>query len=432
VEVHEVKLEMLYGDRSFSLELPEEKVAALIEAKPLPAGKGEAELIAEALANPVESHRLADLVSKGETACIVIGDMTRLWVKHDRFLPALLNELNRGGIADQDIVLVSATGDHREQTDEEYRLLAGDEAFERVKIYDHISAAADLVYLGETSNGTPVKINRRVVEAERVIITGGIVYHFLAGWGGGKKAIIPGVAARDTIMANHALAFMPGEGEGLNPAVCAGRMHANPCSDDMLEGTQMVAPDFLLNTVIDENSGLIAGVFAGHFVKAHEAGCRFVDSYFRAPLEAKADVVIASCGGYPKDINFYQTYKTIYNAHQALRPGGTMLLISESREGIGSDQFLEIFTDYDDNKSRELALRSKYSIGGQMAYHAALIAEENDLLVLSGLPADLVKKMGMIPVDSLATGLDFINKKHGEKVRYCLMPHGGSTLPDLV
>jgi lactate racemase len=254
--------------------------------------------------------------------------------------------------------VVSATGDHREQTSEEYRLLAGDEACERVKIYDHISTAGDLVYLGETSYGTPVKINRRVVEADRVIITGGIVYHFLAGWGGGKKAIIPGVAARDTIMANHALAFLPGEGEGLNPAVCSGQMLANPCSDDMLEGTQMVAPDFLLNTVIDENSGLIAGVFAGHFVKAHEAGCRFVDSYFKVPLEEKADVVIASCGGYPKDINFYQTYKTIYNAQQALYPGGTLLLISESREGIGSDQFFKIFTDHKDNKSRELALRS--------------------------------------------------------------------------
>lgn len=425
-------VEMLYGSNSLFLELPDKNVAALLEAKPFPAGKSEDEMINAALANPVDSLPLAELVSKGETASIVIGDMTRLWVKHDRFLPALLNELNRGGIADKDIVLVSATGDHREQTADEYRLLAGNEVMERVKIYDHISTADDLIYLGDTSFGTPVKINRRVAEADRVILTGGIVYHFLAGWGGGKKAIIPGVAARETIMANHGLAFLPGAGTGLNPLVRAGRMQGNPCSEDMLEGTRFLDPDFLLNTVIDEERERIAAVFAGNYVKAHEKGCRFVDAHFRVNLKEKAEVVIASCGGYPKDINFYQSYKTIYNAHLALQKGGTLLLISESREGVGSEQFFDIFRRYGNNKEREDVLRRDYSIGGQMAYHSALVAAENDLLVLSALPDHVVETMGMIPVRSLEEALTWILNKHGALPPCCLMPHGGTTLPQLL
>ena len=426
-----MKIEMLYGNHPLALELPDDKVAALLETKPLPAGKREDELVAAALANPVGSLPLAELVNKSETVCIIIGDMTRLWVKHERFLPALLNELNQGGIADKDIVLVSATGDHREQTSDEHRLLAGDEAIKRVKVDDHISTADDLVYLGDTSFGTPVKINRRVAEADRVIITGGIVYHFLAGWGGGKKAIIPGVAARETIMANHALAFLPGQGEGLNPNVCAGRMQGNPCSEDMVEGAALVKPDFLLNTVIDEDNDRIAAVFAGNYIAAHEEGCRFVDKHFRLPLAEQAEVVIASCGGYPKDINFYQSYKTIYNAHFALQKGGTMLLVTESREGVGSEQFMAVFKAYSDREECEAALRREYTIGGQMGYHSTLIAEENDLLVLSGLPDDTIRMMGMIPLHSLQEGLDWIKNKHGGLPPCCIMPHGGSTLPEL-
>ncbi|MFU8794565.1 MAG: nickel-dependent lactate racemase [Dethiobacteria bacterium] len=425
-----MKADFLYGDHSLAFDLPEEQVIAVLEAKPLPTGKSEEKLIREALAKPIGSPRLSELVSMGEKVVIVIGDMTRQWVRHDRFLPFLLNELNRGGVTDQDIAVISATGDHREQTPEEHSILAGKEVCRRVKIHDHSSTAEDeLVYLGVTSFGTPVRINRRIVECDRVIVTGGIVYHFLAGWGGGKKAIIPGVSARDTIMANHSLAFLPGEGKGLNPAVSSGRMKGNPCSEDMVEGALMAAPDFLLNTVIDETNGRIAGVFAGDFIRAHEEGCRFVDSHFRVSIDKKADLVIASCGGYPKDINFYQTYKTIYNAHKAMRPGGTILLISESREGVGSDPFFRMFTDFKNNKARENYLRKNYTIGGQMAYHSAVIAEENDILLISDLPDDTVRAMGMVPVSAPSEALNWAGKKHGEQMTISLMPHGGSTLP---
>lgn len=426
-------VKMPYGKDLLALELREEEAAAaiILEAKPLPGGD-EKKLIDAALKAPIGSAPLSGLVKGGEKAVIIVGDMTRAWVRHDRFIPALISELNAGGINDQQITIVSATGDHRPQSEKEHRVLVGNAAYKRIRVLDHSSTdQANLVYLETTTRGTPVWVNRLVVEADRVIITGGIVYHFLAGWGGGNKALIPGVSGRKTIMANHGLAFLPGEGTGLNPLVCAGISNGNPLYEDILEAAALVNPDFMLNTVINEEKGTIAKVFAGHHVEAHQAGCRFVDDSFKVPVNKEQEVIIASCGGFPKDINFYQSYKTIYNASRILEKGGTLLLISECREGIGNESFFEMFTAYKNNPARESALRRDYSIGGQMAYHSALIAEENDLLVLSEIADETVETMGMIPLRSLDQGLAWIRDKYGKIPPCCLMPHGGTTFPAL-
>ncbi|MBS4023798.1 MAG: nickel-dependent lactate racemase [Dethiobacter sp.] len=424
-------IKLLCGDSEVMLELPDNRIKAVLEPKPLPVLASEEDLVQEALSNPIDSAPLCELVRPGETACIIVSDMTRSWARHHVLLPPLLFELNKGGIQDKDIYVVFATGDHREQTPAEHRVLMGEEAYGRVKAYDHNARSdKDLVYLGATTNGTPVKINRRVAEADRVILTGGIVYHFLAGWGGGKKALTPGVSGYETIMKNHSLAFNPG-GEGLNPLVCSGRIDGNPCCNDMEQAAGLAGPDFLVNTVINEDTHKIAKVVAGNFITAHREGCLYVDRHFRVNIDEQAEVVIASCGGYPKDINFYQSYKTIYNANIALRKGGTMVLLSESREGLGSDDFASILTGYSTVAEREAAVRAKYTIGGQMGYHTAAIAGENDVLVLSGLPDETVSAMGMIPVKTTEEALSFIRKKHGDLPPAYVLPHGGTTFPSL-
>ncbi len=423
-------IQLPIGNELVTLDYPDSGVIEVLEARPLPAPGKETSLVAEALASPIDSAPLAEIVQDSETACIVVGDMTRLWVRHQIMLPPILEELNKGGIPDQNICILSATGDHREQSPEEHKLLVGEEVYQRVKVIDHkVQEKDEMVYLGTTSLGTPVRLNRRVVDADRVILTGGIVYHFLAGWGGGKKALLPGVASRETIMKNHSLAFLPGEGQGINSQVCAGKGKGNPCSEDMVQGASMVGPDFLVNAVVNEETHQLARVVAGNYLTAFEEGCRFVDDHYGVDIDQKADVVFVSCGGYPKDINFYQTYKTIYNAHFALQEGGTMLLVSESREGMGNDDFKAIFSQYSNNLSRESALREDYTIGGYMGYHAAVIAEQHDLLVLSGLPDEQVEAMGMIPIRSLQEGIEFIKNKHGTLPPAYVMPHGGSTLP---
>ncbi|MGM0689321.1 MAG: nickel-dependent lactate racemase [Bacillota bacterium] len=419
-----------YGGQDLDFQIPDNKVIKVLLAKPLPELLPEAALVQEALANPIDSAPLGDIVRSGESACIIVGDTTRLFARHEIIVPPILNELNRGGIPDANILIVSAAGDHRIQTAEEHCRLVGNEAFNRVQVIDHRARDhKNMTFLGTTAYGTPVRINKKVLEANRIILTGSIVYHFLAGWGGGKKAVLPGVAGYETITKNHSLAFHPEQGKGLNPAVCAARTSGNPCSEDMLQGAEFVKPDFLVNTIINDVTHKIAYVLAGNYITAHEKGCRLVNDHYGISIAGKAELVIASCGGYPKDINFYQTYKTIYNAHFALKKGGTLLLLSESREGFGNDDFESILKDYCDNRARENSLRQKYTIGGHMGYHTSLLAEENNIIILTDLPAEEVRQIGITAVDSLDEGIRLIKGKHGDIPPAYIMPFGGSTLP---
>ncbi len=422
--------QLSYGEKKLELDMPSNLVRRVIDAKPLPAIEDEETVVSKALSEPIGTLRLPELVKPAEKVCIVIGDLTRLWVRHDRILRPLLDELNRGGVRDSDITIISATGDHRPQSREEHGLLVGEEVLKRVRVIDHNARDREkLKYLGSTSRGTPVYLNRHALEADRLILTGGIVYHFLAGWGGGKKALLPGLAGYETIMKNHSLAFLPPPHEGLNPAVCAGVVEGNPCSDDMLEGAAMGGPDFLVNVIIDDNRHSIAYAVAGHYNEAFLKGCSLVDQHFSVTIGEPSEAVIASCGGYPKDVNFYQTYKTLYNAHFALRKGGTLILVSESREGLGSEDYAGIITGYRTNAEREKALRLEYTIGAHMGYHTAVLAEEHDILLLTKLPKKIVDAMGMIKINSLEEGIKFLQKKHGKVPPAYLMPHGGSTLP---
>lgn len=420
-----------YGEGEFILNYPDELIKGILTGTAMPCPASEEAEVKRALENPVDSAPLSQLVKKKEKVCIIIGDITRLWVRHHVLLPPIIDRLNQAGVEDDDILVVSATGDHREHTAEEHRKLVGNDIYRRVKVVDHRSQDEDkLIKLGTTTFGNEILVNRSVVEADRVIITGGIVYHFLAGWGGGKKAIIPGVAGYDTIMRNHTLALNPGPGRGLNPQVRAGKLAGNPCSDDMVQGASLVGPDFLVNSVINENEHKIALAVAGNYLTAFNRGCRYVEQHMGVKIETRSPLVIASCGGYPKDINFYQTYKTIYNAHFALEKGGTIILVSESREGIGNNDFAVMFTGYNNNTEREASLRLKFTIGGYMGYHTAVIAEKNRVLAVTGLAGETVSKMGITPVTSLDEALDIVKNELGGKLPPAyIMPHGGSTLP---
>ncbi|MCW3490067.1 nickel-dependent lactate racemase [Dethiobacter alkaliphilus] len=423
------KIKLAYGKTEFSLALEPERLLAVLLPGELPSPQDEAALVRKAMANPVGTPRLQEIVRDGETACIIVGDMTRLWVRHHVLLPLILDELNRGGIADENITLVSATGAHREQTKEEHLQLIGAEAYRRVRVVDHKCRDEDLVDYGPTTYGTPVRINRHVANADRVILTGGIVYHFLAGYGGGKKALMPGVADYAGIMANHRLALNP-DGPGLNRDVCAGKMTGNPLSDDMLQAVEKVGIDFIVNTIINDEHQIALAV-AGDVVEAHEAGCSLVDKYFGVPIKEQADLVIASCGGYPKDINFYQTYKTTHNMVPALKKGGVGILLSESCEGVGNDLFYTICTDHSDNVAREDALRSDFEIASFMGYTQLLWAQQNRFIAVTGMPHQQVRNMGMTPATSLEEALSIAKSLLSEDYTAYIMPEGSTTFPIL-
>ncbi len=420
---------LAFGKNHQTLTLEQDKLLGVLRPKKLVSPEDEATVVRNALLNPIGSPRLREIAQAGETACIVVGDMTRLWARYHVLVPPILAELNEAGIPDKNITIVSATGAHRAQSSDEHAKLVGDEVYRRVRMVEHDCHASDLVDFGSTSRGTPVRINRHVAEADRVILTSGIVHHFLAGYGGGKKAIMPGTASFEGIMANHRLSLNP-HGSGLNSEVRAGKLAGNPLSDDMIEAARMVGIDLIVNSIISEEHK-VAHAVAGDLVAAHEAGANLVDEYFGVPISEQADLVVASCGGYPKDINFYQTYKTAYNMVRALKKGGVGILLSESCEGIGNEKFFTICECFADNVAREKELRQNYEIASFMGYTQLLWAQENRLIVVSSLPEKQVCEMAMTPAKTVEGAMQLARTWLPDDFSAYIMPAGAATFPIL-
>ncbi|MDK2918633.1 MAG: lactate racemase [Candidatus Petromonas sp.] len=422
---------MKYGKETVDFSIPEKNLIGVIESNSIDNEKTEEEIILDALENPIGSKRLSEIVKPGEKICIVISDITRAWQKMGSYLHYIVDELSRGGISDEDIVFLCATGSHRKQTEEEHRILLGEKLADRFKVIDHDCLDEDnLVYLGTTSYGTPVKVNKIAMDCDHIVITGAIVFHLLAGWGGGKKSILPGICGYETIMANHAMSLGPEMGSGSNPEIRSGKVINNPIHEDMLEAAGFVKPSFLFNVVMN-SKGNIAHAVAGNYIKAHEAGCKIVDNIDGVEIDKKADMVIATAGGYPKDINFYQTIKTVINAKEAVKEGGVMIIISQCSDGFGNEHIRKIIQDFDTLVDRERDLRADYSIAKYIGYYVSEVAQKHLLILVSTMEPDDLSMANIYVVKTIDEALDLAYKMKGKDLKTYLMPHGANTLPKL-
>jgi len=420
---------MKYGRAEVNIQPEADNFLGLIKSKGLGFKKPEGEIILEALENPIGSRSLRDIVKPGETVCIVISDTTRAWQKMNFYLPYIVHELNVAGVGDEYITFLCATGSHRPQTKEEHRALLGEKLADRFEVIDHdCRNEANLVKLGTTSFGTPVIVNRIAVESDHIFLTGAIIFHDLAGWGGGKKSILPGICAYESIMANHALSLNPGIGEGINPNVRCGNVDGNPVHMDMLEAAAFVKPSFLFNVIINEH-GNIGKAVAGDYIKAHEVGRRLVDEADSAYIEKKADLVVASAGGYPKDIDLYQASKALINAKEAVKEGGIIILFAECIEGFGGREVQMIMEDFSDNYSREKALRESFSIAKYTGYLITLIAERFNVILVSSIDPKQLESSGIRGVSSIQEALNMAKHIKGGSLSVYFMPIAANTLP---
>jgi len=307
-------VEMGFGKGTIKVELPQTKILDIIEGKQTEPIQDIKAAVREALANPIGTLPLDKTVQTGDKVVIVASDITRAWIGHDQFLPVLLDELNAAGIPDGDISLVVALGAHRYHTETENIAVYGAETVGRIRILQSCAMTTeDFVYLGTTSRGVRCELNKHVVNADKVILTGGIVYHLMAGFGGGRKAIMPGVASYATIQGNHTFCLDDEVGKGTSSACASGKLAGNNMHEDQLEMAAMLKPAFLLNVVLTAE-GKFARFVAGHWYEAWLSGCETVSEIFGVPIQDKADIVIATAGGYPKDINLYQGTKAQDNA----------------------------------------------------------------------------------------------------------------------
>lgn len=416
------KLSLKYGTQVLQYDL----AAQLVTANVLQKRHDPADEIRRALANPLGTQTLANLVHPGERVAIVTSDITR-YTGSELYLPILVEELNRCGIPDHDIEVIIALGIHRKQSADEHRKILG-ALYGRIAVYDHeCDDPEQLVDLGQTSSGLPVQINQRVITAERVIVTGTIGLHYFAGYGGGRKSLVPGVASRTTCMATHFAIFNPPEQGGRNAKACTASLDDNPVHQAILEAAKLIKPDFLLNTVLTTDKQ-IARVFCGDLEQAHLAGCELAQQLYTAPLEQAVDLAIVSCGGHPKDINFIQAHKALDYGVQAVRPGGTVILLAACPDGFGNATFFDWF-NYQDLELFENALRSHYEINGQTAWSTLSKARTWRVILISEFNHAQTEKMGMEKADNLDEALQMAYKQLPENPEIVVIPDGGTILP---
>jgi nickel-dependent lactate racemase len=416
-------VELKYGSRSFACRLDGARV---LTATIPPAPADPAAVVRMALQAPIGCPPLEKIVRPGEKVVIVTSDITR-YTASELYLPILAGELNRCGIADADLTLLIGLGIHRRQTDAEHRRIAG-ALYGRVRIEDHdCDDPAMLVDLGHTAGGLPVQINRRVLEADRVIVTGTIGLHYFAGFGGGRKGLVPGVASRATCMATHFAIFNPPEIGDRHPAARPAVLEGNPVHEAILAAARMVAPDFLLNTVLTADKQL-AGVFCGDLEAAHLAGCALARELAVVPLARPADLAVVSCGGHPKDINFIPAHKARDYGVPAVRPGGTVILLAACPDGFGNPTFYDWFR-HQDLQSFEAALRQGYEINGQTAYATLCKARSWRIILISGFSAEQTARMGMEKAGNLDEALRMAYERLPADASVVVIPDGSSVLP---
>jgi len=408
--------DLKYGSKKVTLKLNEERVLSTIRGKKLLPLSDPAHRIKRVLKYPISSRSLHETFQPKEKVAIIVSDRTRN-VAASVFLPVILNELNSTGISDKDISIVFACGTHRLHTKLEHIKIVGEETAKRVELIDHdCGDEKNLVELGTTRRGTKVKVNKRVFEADRVILTGAITYHYFAGYGGGRKAVLPGISAFETIQANHKLCL---SSDMARTGVLAG----NPVHEDMLEAAKMLDPDLILNVIMDD-SGRIAAVFAGELAAAHEAGCEELDNNFKVKFSRRSKHVIASAGGGTKDLNFVQSHKAMEMASYVLEDGGTLVLLGESSEGFPSGEYMK-YVNMGSAKAIEEELQRKFTIPGHTILSAFKKAERFKIIWVSKLDRDTIEKFGIIPADNLAEALNLA----GDAGPAYVMPDAYNTFP---
>ncbi len=420
-----------YGDGHMDFSFPDEDIIKVIEPAHVEIPEGtEEEKIAEAINNPLGTGKLEEIIKPTDTVCILVPDMTRQWGRPAQIMSVLVPMLEKIGVKDENMLIVSATGTHKTQTPEEHALIVGQDIYDRIKMVDH-NCDENLQLVGTSFRGNEIWVNKTVMSYDKKIIIGSTVFHFLAGFGGSRKYVLPGIAGRDTIMSNHSQYFAEGGvGSGQNPLVSPGRYEDNPINREMFEAAEFAGIDFNITGVIGPDKK-IAFCYAGDIHKSHEAAvekCRLFDG---AVVDEPGDMVIASGMGFPKDINLYQTAaKPMNNAVGVLKkdPNSVMIVASECREGVGSSDTDRMLHDFDNAHDREVYTRENYTIGLNVAYFFTQYAEDFHVILVSSLDPDLFKKTKVHTAKDITEAIELAKKLTGkEHFKAYIMPYAAST-----
>jgi len=419
-------ISLLYGKST--MEVPDlwDGSASVLSPGPFPDTDPE-KILVQALDNPVGDVPLEMLCGAGDRVACVVPDLTRRAAVRE-YLPFVLQRLSDTGVREADVTVVVALGIHRPLTEQELRGLVGDVVFKRYHVVNHDPDGEESNSLvGTTDAGIPVEINRKVAEADCVLLTGGITFHYFAGYGGGRKALLPGVASRQACEAHHRLvvSFRRGELEG---NMAPGVLMDNPVHTQMIQACRFIPRIFVLN-VVTEPGGRIVAASAGEMEAAHGEACRKHDIWFRKELEVPSRLVLASAGGFPKDLNFVQAHKGLFAAHQAAAANGAVVLAAECSEGTGHADFIRWFERCKTEGIWLSELEDRYQINGQTAFSTWLRVTSVPTLLVSCLKSSDVHKMGMIPAMNMREALKKAREILGDLPEPLIIPDAGDVLP---
>jgi len=412
-----MKVSLNYGHDSMALDIPDENYMGTLSPKDIREIEDPINEVRRALANPIGSKKLKELVSSQDKVIILASDVSRP-SPSSILLPPILKELNEAGLSNDQITIVFGLGIHRKQTEEEKKRLVGEEVYNQIKCIDH--DIDNCVKIGITKRSNEVSIFKEVLKSDFIIATGNLEFHYFAGFSGGAKAIAPGICSRSTIANNHKYF--------LDFGAKAGKIEGNPIREEIEEIGEMVGINFMVNAVLNSHKKVVK-VVAGDVTKAHREGAEYINNIFGVKIDNLADIVIASPGGYPKDIDLYQTHKAMENAKLAVKKGGIIIVIGECRDGLGEESFAEALNGKLSPFELMEELKNNFILGRHKASRIANINLNSEIYLVSNLADKIKKNLFIKSFNSLEEAFSEAIKVQGEKVKVLVMPYGGSTLP---
>jgi nickel-dependent lactate racemase len=417
-----VKVAIPYLNTALPLEFPDENLLAVAEPNEFSLPGDPEALFKKAL----EDQNLPEFLARGTKLLIIINDATRP-TPTEVILSGLLPFFNHAKIRTENISLLAATGAHRAPTEEEYRQILGAhyQAL-RPRCFSHDARnEGDMADLGFTRNGTPILLNKQIFDADRIIITGSVEPHYFAGFTGGRKAFLPGIAAYKTIQANHK--------QALSPQARSLALEGNPVHEDMMDALPLIkAPVFSVMTVLDKEQRT-AAVYAGDILSSFYAAVETARKIFCVPVPALADIVVA-VAKFPMDIDLYQSQKAIDNGGLALKDGGTLILVSSCRDGIGDEAYAKLLAQAASPAEAIRKIEAGYKLGYHKAAKMAAVSERALIKAVTELPEQRLKSMFIEKAASPQAALDEALEKAragGTAIpKVLILPDGCVTVPE--
>ena len=415
----ETEIELPFGDGFLTARIPAKNLVSILTRHDAKGLANEREAIIKNLRAPINSPPLRECIKPSDKVVVIVTDNTRP-CPDNRLLPPILAELE-AKIPTDNITIIVALGLHPPMDEPELIKKLGQGILDKYRVINH--DVKQTVYIGTTSRGTPVEINKRVIEADFRISTGFIEPHFFAGFSGGRKSIAPGVFSIRSAYANHGYRMIE------HPCARAGILKGNPIHEDLVEQAQMAKLNFIVNVLLNKKRE-ITHVVAGDPFKAHERGCQIEQDIAGVKIAHRVDIVIATNSGAPLDLDLYQTCKGIDSAAQITRDGGIIIIASACSAGLGPEAFLELHASVSSPKEVLQKIRRQEPIGVQWENQILARTQlKNDIYLVSQLEDSVVRKMMMTPVGTVEEGLTKAFEVLGDDAEIAVIPEGPLVLP---